>query len=264
VAAEDAHVAAAAVGQRPEPFLVVEARRPVLFHEPLIGGEARRAGGLGVHLAPVEIGVARIEQPPVGRVDGHARMAGGMARQGDHEDLGRQSGQAAHRVEPEPALAAPVVEAPVAHLVPLLGTIAPPPDEAVAALRGFRLRLQHVHGGLGEILQAARMVEIQMGQHDVAHVPGREAPGRHLRQGGVAVLEPDPVHVDEERAQAPVRVLHVPGAEAGIHQDEAARVRLHQQAVAHQLRGRAATHPIPQPAADRAHAAAIEMVDAHG
>jgi hypothetical protein len=121
-----------------------------------------------------------------------------------------------------------------------------------------------MHRGLGEILQPAGVVEIEMGEHDVAHVARREAPAPHLLQGRIAVFELDPVHVNEERAQAPVRILHVPGAEPGIHEDEAARVRLHEQAMAHQLRGRAAAHPIPQPAADRTHAAAIEMVDAHG
>jgi hypothetical protein len=70
--------------------------------------------------------------------------------------------------------------------------------------------------------------------------------------------------MNEERADPPIGILHIPGAEARIDENEAAAVRLDKQAVADQLPGQATADTIPKLSPDRAHTAAIEMMNAHG
>lgn len=56
-----------------------------------------------VHLAAKEIGIAGVQQPePVVVPDRDTSMAPGMTGQRHHEDLGGQTFEIAHRVEPEP------------------------------------------------------------------------------------------------------------------------------------------------------------------
>ena len=74
-------------------------------------------------------------------------------------------------------------------------------------------------------------------------------------------VEPDAVHVDEQRAQPPVGMLHVADAEARVDQHQAG-IRLDEEAVADEKPGRAAADPVPDPSAERAHAAAVEVMDA--
>jgi RNA binding exosome subunit len=70
--------------------------------------------------------------------------------------------------------------------------------------------------------------------------------------------------VDKERADPPVGILHIPGAEARIDENKAVAVRLDKQAVADQLPRQATADTIPKLSPDRTHAAAIEMMNAHG
>src|SRR3954465_15132672 len=121
---------------------------------------------------PIEIGIACVEQPSVRRINGNAGMSHGMAGQRDHQDLRRQSIEIAHRAEAEPALPGGVVETPVPHLVPLLWAVAAAMDEAVSHLGLLELRTQDMNSRVRKVLEAAGMVEIEMGQYDVAHVAG--------------------------------------------------------------------------------------------
>lgn len=74
----------------------------------------------------------------------------------------------AHRIEPEPSLAGPRIDCPVRPVAPLPGTVALAPHKTVPPLRG-EFGAREVHARIGEIVEAARMVEVEMRQHDVAH-----------------------------------------------------------------------------------------------
>src|SRR3954452_23438194 len=96
----------------------------------------------------------------------------------------------------------------------------------------------------------------------LAHVARREAEAADLVQGGVARLELNAVQVHEERAEPLVRGFDVAPAEAGIDHDEPA-VALDEKAMTDEAGRRPAAEPVHEHAAERAHAAAIEVVDAH-
>lgn len=129
---------------------------------------------------------------------------------------------------------------------------------------GIHLALQHVHLGLRKIRQAPGVVEIQVGEDDMAHVLGGETEPVQLFQRGVARLQADVFEHPEEPAEAITRTLHVAAAEAGIHQHQPVLLGLEQQAMANQLRRQPLAEAIEQGAAERAHAAAVQVMDAHG
>src|SRR5690606_3179049 len=103
--------------------------------------------------------------------DRDAAVPPAMPDQRDKQDLRRQPVEVAHAVEPEPGLAAGPVIPPANAVVPLLRPVALAGDEAVApAARRLQLRAEDVDRGLGEILDAAGVIEVQMGENDVADI----------------------------------------------------------------------------------------------
>jgi hypothetical protein len=108
------------------------------------------------------------------------------------------------------------------------------------------------------------MVEIQVREHDVAHVARVVAQARDLADRGQFLAELGPQQEQEESAQAAGRVGDVVQAVAGIDEHQRAR-RLDQQAVAHQAAAqRAEAAAVHERAAQRAAGNAIQVVDAHG
>ena len=79
--------------------------------------------------------------------------------------------------------------------------------------------------GLGKVVQSPGMVEIEMREHDVAHVLGIEAEPLDLADGGHLLAELRTHQCQEERTQAPPRIGHVAQAEPGVHQHQASAPR---------------------------------------
>jgi hypothetical protein len=117
-------------------------------------------------------------------------------------------------------------------------------------------------GGVREILDAAGMVEVEVGHHDMAHVRGGEAERAHLRDGGFLGTELDVVELEEELRQPAVRMIDVAGAEAGIDQDQPS-IAFDQQAMAHEVSQRTVAGAVEQSAAGRAAGSAVKMMNAH-
>ena len=149
----------------------------ILQHGLLISAKSRRAAiRLGSDLAAVEIGVGGMKQPiAVVLSYRDPAMAPGMPRKRYEKDLGRQSIKVAYRIEPHPRLAsAERIEAPVRNVVPLSRTIAPRADEraAMSAIGNFLLARREMDDSVRKVLNAASMVEVEVGHHDMAHVRG--------------------------------------------------------------------------------------------
>jgi len=107
------------------------------------------------------------------------------------------------------------------------------------------------------------VVEIQVGEHDMAHVLGGETEPVQLFQRGVARLQADVVERPEERTEPLAGPPHVFGAETGIHQHQPVLVGFQQQAMADQLCRQALAETIEQGPAERTHAATVQVMDAH-
>src|SRR5579883_923275 len=136
-------------------------------------------------------------------------------------------------------------------------------DAKAGGARGLVLVGEQVHGGLGEVGEAAGVIGVEVGDDHVAHVGGAEPEALDPAQRGLLGIEARAHHGDEAGAEAAARVGEVGGAEAGVDEHEAV-VALDEQAVADEARGRAqAAFAGDQAAADGAHGAAVEVVDAH-
>jgi hypothetical protein len=68
-------------------------------------------------------------------------------------------------------------------------------------------------------LDTARVVKIEMGEHDMAHIRSGEPELLELAQGGIGFSQPDTVGKPEEPAEPP-RLRDVAQSEPGIDQDE--------------------------------------------
>ncbi len=124
---------------------------------------------------------------------------------------------------------------------------------AARAGRG-ELVAEHVHPRVREVAEPAGVVEVEVRDHDVAHVGRLVAERLHLRDRRLGEVQPraDRLH---ERAAETLRVGDVAGADPGV--DEGQPVRpLHQQAVRHQVVGHDA-----EPGGGRAHRGAVEVPD---
>ena len=97
--------------------------------------------------------------------------------------------------------------------------------------RGLVLTSEDVYLGSREVRKAAGMVEIEVGDGDVAHVGGVVSELADLLDGRLAGLGPDPEPSGEREAEPPVGVAGVVEPHAGVDEDQRIR-RLDQQAVA--------------------------------
>ena len=116
---------------------------------------------------------------------------------------------------------------------------------------------------VGEIADPSRVVEVEMGWDDVAHI-ARAVPQIHdLPQRRLRDVEPWPHHRVEQKSEPP-RLVDILNPEPGIDQDQSV-IALDQEAVAAHGRGRqrpaGAAEQLP---AARTERPAIEVVDTQG
>ncbi len=189
----------------------------------------------GLDLSVVKIRVATVKQPAAPALNRHARMPAGMAVQWNEENLGWQANKVAHRVKTEPRLPRRFVELPLGSVRPLRLAVA-------LSLLGASMfgavffALHQMNHGPREIAHAARVVQVEVGEHDVTNVLGVKPMLLHLANRGFAGVELGSNHGNEESPDSLPRVHHVGRAESGIDQHHTG-VRLDQKAVAHKLAG---------------------------
>jgi hypothetical protein len=155
--------------------------------------------------------------------------------------------QGSHRAEPEPVVPTLAVLHPGRSVRPLGGEVAAALRET-RVLRGVQLGPLHVHVGVREVGQPARVVLIEVGQHDVGDVADIVPQRADLSGGGLRPRE----HRADERQPGrtePPGVGDVVGAESGVHQQQPVAA-LDQQAV----RDHARHQPRPE-------ARAVEVMD---
>jgi hypothetical protein len=121
---------------------------------------------------------------------------------------------------------------------------------------------ENVDRGVGEIADPSRVVEIEMGRHDVAHIARSEAQIRDLPERRLGDVEPWPHHRIEQESE-PARLVDILDAKPGVDQDQSI-IALDQQAVAAHGRGRQRTAgAAEQSSAAWTERSAVEVMDAH-
>src|SRR3546814_9150267 len=95
--------------------------------------------------------------------------------------------------------------------------------------RGIMLGAQQMNRGVGKILDPARVIEIQMCQHDVAHVGGMEPERLELAQRRFLLAQLDAMKHAEEWIEAYLRRANILQHEPSIDENENVTRRFHQQ-----------------------------------
>src|SRR3954452_16553290 len=167
--ADQRHLVSMVPLQLPQPLLVSVARLAVVLVDVLEEPESGRAAPRCLDLAVVEERVPAVEQPAVGRVDGDAAVAGGVAGQRDHRDLRVDAGEEADALEAEPAVAAGAMLDPDRLLAPLPADGARPLRQGRRPSRG-PLGREDVDLRVREVADAPGVVEVQVSRDDMADV----------------------------------------------------------------------------------------------
>ena len=171
VRAEHRDLVGALGAQLLQPGQVRPARRLVGGRGPLEGPQRRRTPPRTLEVTAVEVGVAGVEQPPAtGASYGDTGVAATVTVERDHDDVvpDRLGGR-----EAEPLVAAGAVLDPV-RAVPPLGLEVPRAVAERGVEGGVQLGPVDVDAGVREVREAAGVVEVEVGDDDVAHVGGVE------------------------------------------------------------------------------------------
>lgn len=171
VAAEQRHLRVGLQGERAQPLLIGAPGFAIAAHHPLVETQAGRAVTLRLaHLLAVKPGVAAVQQPAVALAHRDARMPQRVAGQRHQQHLVVKIVERPHRIKAEPALAAGSIAAPAAVIAPLLRTKTLPLQPALPHWCRIQLPLQQMHACVGKVADAARMVEIEMRQDNMAYI----------------------------------------------------------------------------------------------
>ena len=211
----------------------------------------------------MEIGVAAMEQPIVRSPDGDAAMAARMSGQRDQQHLVACPGNRAHGRKAKPGFALFLDRRPFLDRGDLRLAIAVSLAKGRPVRGGAKLGGENVDRGAGEIAYSARVVEVEVGRHDVANVAWAVAQIRDLPERRLGDVEPWPHHRVEQVSEPP-RLVDVLDPEPGVDQDQSV-VALDQEAVAaHGRRRQRAAGAAEQPSAARTERPAVEVMDAQG
>src|SRR3546814_4066695 len=91
-----------------------------------------------------------------------------------------------------------------------------------------------MYRGRGKVLNSASMIEIQVGDNDVPHIPGIETQRPDLRHCRFFWTKLNIVEGKEEFGKTPVWMIDITRAKACIHQNQP-RVAFDQKAMANQM-----------------------------
>ena len=150
----------------------------------------RRAASCGRDLRMVEIGVAAMQQPAVSGPHGDAAMAAGVAGEGDQQNVLAGAWQRPHAGEAEPVLAVRFDRRPFRHAGELRGAVSIAFHQRRRVHRCSELGREHMHARAGKVGKAARVIEVEMGRHDVTDVGDAETQIRDLAKRRLRDLEP--------------------------------------------------------------------------
>lgn len=163
---------------------------PVCRHSPLEDLRAQGgARGIGPELTVMKVGIPRVEEPSIPSLDGHRAVTERMAGQRHLQDLRRNARRVVYTGEALPGRAPHLAEGPVRAVGPLHGPVAHAVEEGAGRMGGGVLVGQDVDSRLGGVGDAAEVVVVEVGEHDVAHILGAEAEAPELRDGGHLGLE---------------------------------------------------------------------------
>jgi hypothetical protein len=264
--AEDLDGAARIASQVAKAPLVRQTKAAVLFHQGLIGAKTGCAARpFDVHFGVIKVRIARIKQPSLWATNRYPGMSERVTDQWNHEHVGPDTGKIADAIESVPCLSdtRPMRLPGVPRDPPLLGAVTHAVEHGLLCDRRADLFREKVHRRMRKIIEPARVVEVEMGEDDVADVPGLKAEPLDLSNGGVALPQLGCVERQKKPAQSIGRIAHVAQAITGVDEDERMAL-LEQKAVRCETAAkRVLREAVHEDAAEWAGRDAIEMMDSH-
>lgn len=259
--AEQAHQPGIRLGQFAQPLLVADTRLGIDLNEVLERPEPGRTMGRRLYFAVMKVRITTVQQPAIGGAHGDAAMTACVAVQRNQQHVVTARRQRPYCVESEPALTVFAVQHPL-RIMREMGTPVPRPFAARGPYRSGVFTCVDMNLRIGEVRQSACVIEIQVGDHDVADIGRAVAECGHVGQRRFSLVEFRPRHCDERTPESSTGLGDVGCPNAGVDQYEAV-IAFHEQAMTdHPPRTEPAPRRADQLAAVRTHRAAIEMVDA--
>ena len=264
VRADDVDLASVIATQLAQPLLIAEACRPVLLHQPLIEPQPRRAARvLGIELVVIEVRVTGEEEPAIVPAHRDPGVTVRVAGERHQQDLRRYALELAHGVEPEPALSAgEPVRGPAFVRAPLLRAEPLAIEPAALLDRILDLAAHQMNARFWKIVEPARVIEIEVREHDVPDVACSIAESLDLADRRQLFSEVGIEQTQKEPTQPLRGSRDIEQAETGIEQHQLGP-ELDEHASAGELAAQSTRAAVHQPTAERARRDAIEMMDAH-
>ena len=238
-----------------EDRLVLEAQPIVERDDGLERAETRGAPRGRGHLFVVEVGVPRVEEVAVPVAHGDGDMPAGVADRGHEEDV---VGEGTHRAEATPGVALGRITPPLRPVGELERAVASALCERGPVHRRVVLGLVDVNGRVGKVGEPSGVIEVEVRDDDIAHVPPVEAEPFDVGERGLLALEPRAGQAEKKGPEPLSGAANVVRAEARVDEHEAIGT-LDEQAVRDEPFGRES--PSERAPRERTHGAAVEVVN---
>ena len=234
VSGEDAHLIRVRPGEIPESQLVEGPHRVIHFHHLLQGPQSRRATVILMEFTSKEVGISRMQEPPLVSVHGDPCVPFRVTTQRNHEDFRRKAPELSHGIEAQPLFSFGVVGVPSFGVRELGGLVAVATYEIFRRRRRLEFSLHDVNLCLRKVVDATSMIKIQMGQNDVPHVRGLESEFLNLPEGRLFGIEPGFEKCPQKKARSFFRFVHVPHAQTRINENKTL-IGFHKQAMTDEM-----------------------------
>ena len=240
-----------------ESSLVVSHHGGVELHDISDLSDQPRGRAEGEKLGALVIGVASVEYPTLGGLDGDARVTSGVSVKGNEKDFRGESFELADSLEAKPRLASGfLVELPLGVVCPKTGGVALFIEESGGICSASVFGGEEVDLGVWEVAESASMVKIEVCGDDVADIFTAKAASFDLFESGNTGLRGETELEGEKTTEGFFGIASVFAVQPCVDQDESV-VGFDEQDATGDLFGEVsgvATCP-------RAAASAVEVVD---
>lgn len=202
-----------------ETRLVGEKLRVVHCREALKKPDPRRWMLSGGDARAVVVGVATVKEPPIVTLNRDAAVAARVAVQRDEEDFGRKPAKRSNAGKAVPRLAFGLVAFPSRLVRPLHGAKSLSREKVGRIDGGLLFTLKKMNRRVRKVGETARVIDVQVCEHNMPDVFRRIAERPELMQRGVGELK---LRLKEPAKRTETRFgrRDVVRAKAGIDEDE--------------------------------------------
>jgi hypothetical protein len=204
-----------------ESSLVVSHHGGVELHDISDLSDEPRGRAEGEKLGALVIGIASVEYPTIGGLDGDASVAGGVSVEGDEKDLRGESFELADSLKAEPRLASGfLIELPLGVMRPKTGGIALFVEECGGICGASVFGGEEVDFGVWEVAESARVVKVEVCGDNMADIFTAKAASFELFKSGYTGLCGEAELEGEKTTEGFFGIAGIFAVESRIDQDK--------------------------------------------